>query len=122
MLKELLYVGVGGAVGSIMRYLVSLAVKYSDTGFPWATFAVNIVGCLAIGLLFGYTSRNPSFSSNINLLLAVGVCGGFTTFATFSKECLQMLQAGNHWMCAIYIVGSVVLGVAAAAIGYFATK
>lgn len=122
MLKELLYVGVGGAVGSIMRYLVSLAVKYSDTGFPWATFAVNIVGCLAIGLLFGYTSRNPSFSSHLNLLLAVGVCGGFTTFSTFSKECLQMLQAGNHWMCAIYIIGSVVLGMAAAAIGYLATK
>lgn len=122
MLKELLYVGAGGAIGSILRYLVSLVVKYSGTGFPWATFSVNIMGCLVIGLLFGVTSRNPSFSSNINLLLAVGLCGGFTTFSTFSKECLQMLQAGNHWMCAIYIVGSVVLGVAVAAIGYLATK
>lgn len=122
MIKDLLYVGAGGAVGSILRYLVSLTIKYSGTGFPWATFTVNILGCLVIGLLFGITCRNPNFSSHINLLLVVGLCGGFTTFSTFSKECLQLLQAGSHWMCALYIVGSVAIGVAAAAIGYFLTK
>ncbi|MBR5117793.1 MAG: fluoride efflux transporter CrcB [Muribaculaceae bacterium] len=122
MLKDLLYVGIGGAIGSILRYLVSLAVKYGGTGFPWATFIVNIAGCLVIGLIFGITSRNPNFSSHLNLLLAVGLCGGFTTFSTFSKECLQLLQTGNHWMCALYIVGSVVIGVAATAIGYILTK
>jgi CrcB protein len=122
MLKELLYVGVGGAVGSILRYLASLIVKSGSTGFPWATFMVNIVGCLVIGLLFGMTSRNPNFSSHLNLLLAVGICGGFTTFSTFSKECLQLLQVGQHWTCALYIIGSVVIGVAAATIGYITTK
>lgn len=122
MFKDLLYVGIGGAVGCILRYLVSMTIKYGGTGFPWATFIVNIAGCLAIGLLFGVTSRNPNFSSHLNLLLTVGLCGGFTTFSTFSKECIQLLQAGNHWMCAIYIIGSVLLGVAAAAIGYFITK
>ena len=122
MLKDLLYVGAGGALGSILRYLVSTAMKSSSTGFPWATFTVNIVGCLMIGLLFGIINRNINFSGHLNLLLAVGFCGGFTTFSTFSKECLQLLQAGNHWACALYITGSVILGVAAAAIGFFLTK
>lgn len=122
MLKELFYVGVGGAIGSILRYLASLVIKTNNIGFPWATFIVNIVGCLIIGLLFGFTSRNPNFPNHLNLLLTVGLCGGFTTFSTFSKECIQLLQAGNHWICALYIVGSVVLGVIAAAIGYFLIK
>ncbi len=122
MIKELLYVGAGGALGSILRYVVSLAVKSGGTGFPWATFTVNIVGCLVIGLLFGLTGRNPNFSSHLNLLLAVGLCGGFTTFSTFSKECLQLLQTGQHWTCALYIIGSIVLGVTATAIGYILTK
>lgn len=122
MLKDLLFVGVGGAIGSILRYLISLAVKTNGAGFPWATFTANLLGCLAIGVIYGISSRNPNFSQHLNLLLAVGVCGGFTTFSTFSRETVQLLQDGNHMTAILYIVGSVVLGVAAAAIGYIATK
>lgn len=122
MVKDLLYVAIGGAIGSILRYLVSIMVKCSSTGFPWATFIVNILGCLLIGLLYGLTTRFPNTSQHLMLFLTVGLCGGFTTFSTFSKESVQLLQAGDHVACALYIIGSVVLGVIGVIIGYLITK
>ena len=119
LLKTILAVGAGSFLGGAGRYLVSLAMKSVSKGFPWATLAVNLVGCFLIGLLWGLFSKNGTEGSNWALFLTVGFCGGFTTFSTFSKEALMMLQSGNLWGFAGYIAVSVVAGIALVALGAF---
>ena len=122
MLKTILAVGTGSFLGGAARYLVSLAMKGLIKGFPWATLAVNLVGCFLIGLLWGIFSKNGSEGSNWALFLTVGLCGGFTTFSTFSKEALVMLQGGNVWGFAGYVAISVVAGIALVAAGFYLMK
>ena len=122
LLKTILAVGAGSFLGGAGRYLVSLAMKGLDKGFPWATLAVNLVGCFLIGLLWGVFSKNGTESSNLSLFLTVGVCGGFTTFSTFSKDALVMLQSGNLWGFVGYVAFSVVVGIALVALGYFLVR
>ena len=120
-IKTILAVGAGSFLGGAGRYLVSLALK-GIKGFPWATLAVNLAGCFLIGLLWGVFSKNGTEGSNWALFLTVGLCGGFTTFSTFSKEALVMLQGGNIWGFAGYIAVSVVVGIALVALGYFLVR
>ncbi len=122
MLKEILYVGAGSFVGGALRYTVSLIFKSGTKGFPWATFSVNLAGCLLIGLLWGWLSRNTQIPSGASLFLTVGLCGGFTTFSTFSKESLQLLQAGDWLGLSLYVAGSFVLGLLLVAAGYQFSK
>ena len=122
LLKTILAAGAGSFLGGAGRYLVSLAMKGLDKGFPWATLAVNLVGCFLIGLLWGVFSKNGTESSNLSLFLTVGVCGGFTTFSTFSKDALVMLQSGNLWGFVGYVAFSVVVGIALVALGYFLVR
>ena len=121
MWKEIQYVGAGSFVGGALRYVVALIFKYNG-GFPWATFVVNLLGCLLIGVLWGLFCRVPNVSQNLVLFLSVGLCGGFTTFSTFSKESVMLMQSGNWLMLALYILGSILLGVGLVAAGYFLTK
>ena len=86
MIKDIVLVGIGSCLGGICRYLISLFIGHPQSGFPWGTFVVNIIGCLLIGILWGVTSRFQNFAQAFSLLLMVGFCGGFTTFSTFSKE------------------------------------
>ena len=118
MIKDIVLVGIGSCIGGICRYLISLFIGHSQNGFPWGTFLVNILGCLLIGILWGVTSRSQNFAQAFSLLLMVGFCGGFTTFSTFSKEGLAMLQTNNYLLFTLYTLGSVVLGIAAVALGY----
>ena len=120
MMKEILLVGIGSCVGGVLRYLVSLMMKSAAGGFPWGTFTVNILGCLLIGLLWGWGSR--SLSPQLMLLLSVGLCGGFTTFSTFTRESLSLLQGGSHLLFTLYVAGSIVLGIGATALGWHLTK
>ena len=122
LIKTILAVGAGSFLGGAGRYLVSLAMKGVRKGFPWATLAVNLVGCFLIGLLWGAFSKNGAEGSNWALFLTVGLCGGFTTFSTFSKEALVMLQGGDIWGFAGYIAVSVVVGIALVAVGYFLAR
>ena len=118
-IRNIIAVGAGSFIGGITRYLVSLAMKGISKGFPWATLLVNLLGCLIIGLLWGFLSRNASESTSWGLFLTVGLCGGFTTFSTFSKEALTMLQTGQIWVFASYIALSILAGIALVALGYY---
>ena len=96
-----LFVFLGGGAGSVLRYLVGLWI--GSAAFPWATFAVNAVGSFAIGLLGGWASRF-GWGETLRLSLTVGLCGGFTTFSTFSKESLALAEAGRWYAFAAYAV------------------
>ena len=122
IIRNILAVGAGSFVGGVARYLVSLAMKDIGKGFPWATLSVNLLGCLLIGLLWGILSRNASESTSWGLFMTVGLCGGFTTFSTFSKEALTMLQAGQICGFATYIIVSVLAGIALVALGYYVAR
>ena len=118
-IRNIIAVGAGSFIGGIARYLVSLVMKGISKGFPLATLLVNLLGCLIIGLLWGFLSRNASESTAWGLFLTVGLCGGFTTFSTFSKEALTMLQTGQIWGFASYIAISILAGIALVALGYY---
>lgn len=121
-LKAILVVGSGSFIGGAARYLVSLAMKNVSKGFPWATLLVNVTGCLFIGLLWGWLTRTSQMEGNLALFLIVGLCGGFTTFSTFSKEALMLLQGGNIWGFVGYVLASVAIGITFVALGYMITK
>lgn len=118
-IRNIIAVGAGSFIGGIARYIASLAMKGISKGFPWATVLVNLLGCLIIGLLWGFLSRNASESTSWGLFLTVGLCGGFTTFSTFSKEALTMLQTGQIWGFASYIALSIPAEIALVALGYY---
>jgi len=120
-LKAVLAVGCGSFIGGAARYLLSLAMKGISRGSPWATLLVNLLGCFLIGLFWGAFSKTAGEGGNLALFLTVGLCGGFTTFSTFSKEALILLQGGNVWGFLGYVAVSVVAGVALVALGYFVT-
>ena len=123
MIKSLLIVGLGSFCGGALRYYISTLMKSAcSQGFPWGTLSVNLVGCLLIGLLLGIFSRCGVQSNSWSLLLTVGLCGGFTTFSTFANESLQMLQSGNTLNLVVYILASVVVGIALVALGYWLVK
>ena len=119
VIKDILLVGTGSFFGGATRYTISLLMKNLNKNFPWPTITANLLGCFLIGTLWGYFSRNLSESSNWALILTVGFCGGFTTFSTFSKEALIMLQSGNICNLAAYITISIAAGMALTAFGYY---
>ncbi len=112
MIRNLLLVALGGAVGSVLRYLISGI----NTSFPWGTLTVNILGSLIIGLLAGLVSRGV-LSPEMKLLLVTGFCGGFTTFSTFANESFGIMKAGDVLLTALYVGASIVLGILAVWVG-----
>lgn len=122
MLKTIFFIAIGGAVGSILRFLVSQIVSKFWTGnFPLATFIVNVLGCLMIGFFVGITTKN-NLDNGLKWLLITGLCGGFTTFSTFSMENITLLQ-NNHFTTAfIYIISSVMISILSVWLGLFLSK
>ncbi len=116
--KHFLIVGLGSFLGGGARYLISVAMSNVGKGFPWGTLTVNLVGCFVIGLVCGILNRTTNESNSFALFCTYGICGGFTTFSTFSKEALMMLQAENYWTFVAYVSISVVVGIILTALGY----
>lgn len=115
MIKDLLLVGVGGGIGSMLRYLTSrFSVRFISS--EWAlvgTFIVNVVGCFIIGLLAGWLLFNMYKSQQLPLLLVTGFCGGYTTFSAFAFENVQLLQSGHLFYSILYIIASISVGLLA---------
>ena len=105
MIKSLLLVGAGGALGSIVRYAVSLLFAHFAISSHWATLLVNVVGSFLIGLLL------TVLSNGAYLFAVVGFCGGFTTFSTFSSQVLQLFQSGERVTAVAYMALSVVVSI-----------
>ncbi len=118
MVQEFLLVGTGSFLGGVARYGISLAMKGVSAAFPWATLAANVAGCLLIGIFCAAFDRHVPFPSRAWLFLTVGFCGGFTTFSTFSRESLILLQSGQYRAFFFYAAGSVLLGILAVMAGY----
>lgn len=116
MLKNFLLVAAGGALGSVLRYAVHLLVPAKD--FPWPTLLVNIIGSFVMGIVIALSIKDETFFNNWKLFLATGICGGFTTFSAFSAENIGLLQNGKYTLAFFYIGASVVLGIAAAFLGF----
>lgn len=120
--RDLLLVAVGGGIGSALRYLAGKAMgSQVDVAFPWHTLAVNISGAFLIGLLVVAAARQ-GWPGWWRPLLAVGILGGYTTFSTFSLECVEMALLGRWLQSAGYVVLSVAGGLAAAAAGVAAGR
>lgn len=119
MLREILFVGLGGFAGSVLRYLAGKAAVALDfTSYPYATLTVNLVGCLLIGLFWGILDRTR-LADFLNPLLVVGFCGGFTTFSSFAGELWRMTDRGAWFPAVAYLTVSVVVGVLLVAAGRY---
>lgn len=116
-------VAIGGAIGACLRYALVLALRPHSPGFPTGTLIVNLIGCLCIGALAGFTSHALSSRADSKLwaLLAIGVLGGFTTFSSFSLETVELARDGKLGLAALYVLASNTLGIALAAGGYWIT-
>lgn len=106
-----LFVFIGGGIGAVVRYIISKCVSEVYEGyFPIATFMINMIGCLLIGILAGLVFKNSSAETAWKALLVTGFCGGFTTFSTFSIENITLLQKGENAMMLFYTALSIFVG------------
>jgi CrcB protein len=123
IIKAIFLVGIGGGLGSILRYLTTLLVnKYWNNSFPLATFIINSIGCFIIGILVSFASKQPWAGDNFRLLLITGFCGGYTTFSAFALENLNLVQGNYGLMAFLYIGLSVFTGIVAAWLGMYLVK
>jgi CrcB protein len=117
-LLDYLAVGAGGFIGAIARYGASgLVQRWAGEGFPAGTLAVNLVGCLLIGVMSSVAEGAEGLSETARLLLTVGLLGSFTTFSTFGNETFDLLRDGRMKTAAAYVTGSLVLGLIAVFLG-----
>lgn len=123
MIKTLLLVGSGGFIGSILRYYISrLNLSTHFLSIPVGTLLVNVIGSLVIGLLMGLSEKSAVITAEARLFLMVGLCGGFTTFSSFTMENLTLIHNGQFLQVLVYTMLSIMLGFLAVYIGYAITN
>nr|WP_320118307.1 fluoride efflux transporter CrcB [uncultured Marinifilum sp.] len=119
MFRTLLLIGMGGFLGSVSRFLVGQGLhRIFDTVFPIGTMTVNIVGSFIIGVVYSLAERDNLINPEMRMFLAVGFCGGFTTFSSFAFDQLNLLKDNGFLYLSLYMAGSVFLGLLAV---YFGT-
>lgn len=118
-MTNIVLVGLGGFIGSVARYTLGGWVLHLTVQekFPFSTFAVNVAGCLIVGVLAGMAEKHELFGSDARLFLFTGLLGGFTTFSAFGLETVSLLRRGEPWVAATYVAASVLLGVVAVGLG-----
>ncbi len=122
-LRLLLLIGIGGFIGTVARYLSQqLVYRFYPATFPAGTLAVNVIGCLLIGIIYSFSEKGNLLTPEWRLFLTTGLCGGFTTFSTFSYESVQLINDGEYAYVAVYAIASVVLGILATLFGIWITK
>ena len=114
---RIVVIAAGGALGTLARYEASQAVVVSANGFPWATFAVNVVGSLLLGVVITVVAERWPPTRYVLPFAAIGFCGGFTTFSTLMVEAVRRAQDGYPALGVVYLLASVVAGVVAAVLG-----
>jgi CrcB protein len=123
MIEKVLIVGLGSFFGGGLRFLISQMIKkYIERPFPLATFVINLLGCLLIGMFYAIFEEENPISNNKLIFLTVGFCGGFTTFSTFIDESLTILRVSNMFKMSIYIGASIVGGMLMVYLGRFIIK
>ncbi len=117
-----LLVGLGGFIGAVLRYLISLIPIKNPESFPINTFIINTIGAFAIGCIAFAVSKNENIDPKLLLFLRVGICGGFTTFSTFSLETAELIKGGSVLTAVIYVIFSIVVGVLAVMLSQLGLK
>lgn len=120
MIRSYLWVGLGGGIGAVLRYAVSLAIP--SQGFPWNIFTINVTGSLVIGIVMTLVIDYAVLSQNARLFIAVGVLGGYTTFSTFTYGIYHLLLQNLVWQSILYGAGSILGGLLATVLGMFLTR
>lgn len=113
-IQFILAVATGGALGSVMRYLVGIgSARAFGTDFPWGTLIINVTGSFLIGVFVALFATKWNLPQAARIFLTVGICGGYTTFSTFSLDAWYLMERGQTWASAAYMIASVVLSVGA---------
>lgn len=107
---NILAVGAGGFIGAVLRYLIGKIPVSESTAFPIKTFSINIIGCLAIGIITALAAKNSHIDQRWILFLKVGLCGGFTTFSTFALETTDLIKGGHTGIAFLYAILSMTVG------------
>lgn len=119
-----LYIGLGGAIGSILRFILSKFYQdlFKASYFPIGTLLVNVIGSFIIGVIFELYDQNFALNQDLKFFLTTGFCGGFTTFSTFSNETMIMVSDGNIFYASIYIFSSLFFSLLGVYLGKLSVK